>query len=140
MMEGLGIDPDTDLAGVVDAGSHEAAVAGVYNGQCDIGASYIDARGRVADKVEGTFDDIMDVIVIIDTFEGIPNDGVQFVPSLDADMRAQIVEALLAISATEEGQEALSIAYDWSELELQDDSFYDEFRQWLDAQGVSLGD
>ena len=78
--------------------------------------------------------------MIIDTFEGIPNDGVQFVPSLDADMRAQIVEALLAISATEEGQEALSIAYDWSELELQDDSFYDEFRQWLDAQGVSLGD
>ena len=140
MMEALGIDPNTDLAAVVDAGSHEAAVAGVYNGQCDIGASYIDARGRVADKIDGSFDDIMEVIVIIDTFEGIPNDGVQFVPSLDAEIRDQIVEALLAISATEEGQEALSVAYDWSELEEQDDTFYDEFRHWLDSMGITLGD
>ena len=68
------------------------------------------------------------------------NDGVQFVPSFPADIRQQIVDALLKIAQTEEGQEALSIAYDWSEVEVQDDSFYDEFRQWLDAQGITLDD
>ncbi|NQU30268.1 MAG: phosphate/phosphite/phosphonate ABC transporter substrate-binding protein, partial [Anaerolineae bacterium] len=40
-----GIDPDTDLAQIVDAGSHDASVAGVYNGDCDAGTSYVDARG-----------------------------------------------------------------------------------------------
>jgi phosphonate transport system substrate-binding protein len=99
-LKAAGIDPDTDLAQVVDAGSHEAAVAGVYNGDCDLGASYIDARTRVEGKegLEGTYDDIMDAIVIIETFSGIPNDGVQYVPSLDAEIREKITSALLAIA------------------------------------------
>ncbi len=139
-LKAAGVDPDTDLAQVMDAGSHEAAVAGVYNGDCDIGASYIDARTRVEGTVEGSYDDIMDAIVIIQTFEGIPNDGVQFVPSLDPELRDQIVNALLAIAETEEGQEALNVAYQWNALEEHDDSFYDQFRQFLDAAGVNVAD
>ena len=140
VMNGYGIDPDTDLGGVVDAGSHEGAVAGVYNGDCDIGASYIDARGRVADKFEGTFEDIMEAVVVIETFEGIPNDGVQFIPDMDAELRTQIVDALLAIAATEEGADALNEAYNWNALEEHDDTFYDQFRQFLDASGVNASD
>jgi phosphonate transport system substrate-binding protein len=139
-LKAAGIDPDTDLAEVVDSGSHEAAVAGVYNGDCDIGASYIDARTRVEGTVEGTYDDIMDVIVILETFEGIPNDGVQYVTDLDPEIREQISNALLAIAETEEGQEALNIAYQWNALEEHDDSFYDQFRQFLDAAGVNVSD
>ncbi|TET81529.1 MAG: phosphate/phosphite/phosphonate ABC transporter substrate-binding protein [Anaerolineales bacterium] len=139
-LKAAGVDPDTDLAQVVDAGSHEAAVAGVYNGDCDFGASYIDARTRVEGKIEGTYDDIMDAIVVIETFEGIPNDGVQYVPSLDPAIREKINVALLAIAETEEGQEALNIAYQWNALERHDDSFYDQFRQFLDASGVIIGD
>lgn len=139
-LKAAGVDPETDLAKVLDAGSHEAAVAGVYNGDCDIGGSYIDARTRVEGTVEGSYDDIMDVIVILETFEGIPNDGVQFVPSLDPEIRDQIVNALLAIAETEEGQEALNIAYQWNALERHEDSFYDQFRQFLDASGVDIAD
>ena len=141
-LKAAGIDPDTDLAQVVDAGSHEAAVAGVYNGDCDAGGSYIDARTRVEGKegLEGTYDDIMDAIVILETFAGIPNDGVQFVPSLDAEMREKITSALLAIAETEEGQEALNIAYQWNALERHDDTYYDQFRQFLDAAGVNVED
>lgn len=135
-----GVDPDTDLDQVVDAGSHEAAVAGVYNGDCDFGGSYIDARTRVEGKIEGTYDDIMDAIVILETFEGIPNDGVQYVPDLDPEIREKINVALLAIAETEEGQEALNIAYQWTALERHDDSFYDQFRQFLDASGVNVAD
>jgi phosphonate transport system substrate-binding protein len=47
------------------------------------------------------------------------------------------VDALLAIADTEEGQEALDTAYSWTALEAQDDTFYDPFRQVLDAAGVS---
>jgi phosphonate transport system substrate-binding protein len=140
VMNAAGIDPDADLGGVIDAGSHEGAVAGVYNGDCDIGASYIDARTRVADKIEGTYEDIMEAIVVIEIFEGIPNDGVQFVTGLDPEIRQQIVDALLAIAATEEGAEALNTAYNWNALEEHGDDFYDQFRQFLDASGVTASD
>jgi phosphonate transport system substrate-binding protein len=138
VLNGYDIDP-TDMV-VVDAGSHEGAVAGVYNGDCDLGASYIDARTRVEGKIDGSYEDIMEAIVVLEIFEGIPNDGVQFVPSMDAELREQIVAALLVIAGTEAGAEALNTAYNWNALEEHDDTFYDQFRQFLDASGVIASD
>ncbi|MFH1446034.1 MAG: PhnD/SsuA/transferrin family substrate-binding protein, partial [Chloroflexota bacterium] len=121
---------------VLYAGSHDAAVAGVYNGDCEAGASYVDARTRV----EADYPDIMDKIVIIEISIDIPNDGVQFVESFPAELRQQIVDALLKIAATEEGATALNEAYQWDALEAKDNTFYDAFRQLLDAAGVSASD
>ena len=135
-LKAAGIDPETDLAQVVDAGSHDASVAGVYNGDCDAGSSYVDARSRI----EEDYPDVMDVIKVIEISADIPNDGVQFVVGFDADMQTQIVNALLAIAETEEGLAALDTAYQWGGLEVHDDTFYDLFRQVLDAAGVSAGD
>ncbi|OQY27327.1 MAG: hypothetical protein B6243_13095 [Anaerolineaceae bacterium 4572_5.2] len=135
-LKAAGIDPDVDLAQIVDAGSHDAAIAGVYNGDCDAGASYVDARGRI----EEDYPDVMEVIKVIEISADIPNDGVQFVPGFPEELRTQIVDALLAIAETEAGQEALDTAYQWGALEKQDDSFYDPFRQVLDAAGVSVQD
>jgi phosphonate transport system substrate-binding protein len=135
-LKAAGVDPDTDLAQIVDAGSHDASVAGVYNGDCDAGTSYVDARGTV----EEDYPDVMDVIKVIEISADIPNDGVQFVPGFDSEARAQIIAALLKIAETEEGQEALDIAYQWNALEEHDDTFYDAFRQVLDAAGVSPED
>jgi len=50
------------------------------------------------------------------------------------------VAGLLAIAATEEGMVALDTAYSWQELMEADDSFYDAFRQILQAAGVSAED
>jgi phosphonate transport system substrate-binding protein len=135
-LKAAGIDPDTDIAQIVDAGSHDASVAGVYNGDCDAGTSYVDARGTI----EEDYPDVMDVIKVIEVSTDIPNDGVQFVPGLDSELRTQIVDALLAIADTEAGQEALDVAYSWTALEKHDDSFYDPFRQVLDAAGVSASE
>ena len=135
-LKAAGIDPDTDLSQVVDAGSHDASVAGVYNGDCDAGTSYVDARGTI----EEDYPDVMDVIKVIEVSADIPNDGVQFVTGFDPEVRAQIVSALLAIADTEAGQEALDTAYSWNALEEHDDTFYDPFRQVLDAAGVSAED
>jgi phosphonate transport system substrate-binding protein len=129
-----GVDPDTGLAQVVDAGSHDAVVAAVYNGDCDAGATYVDARTTV----EEDYPDVMEAVAIIQTSVDIPNDGLQFAPSVDPEIRTQIVDALLAIAATEEGQEALDVAYSWTGLEKQGDEFYDGFRQLLDAAGVDI--
>ena len=133
-MRAAGINPNTDLAEIVDAGSHDAVVAAVYNGDCDAGASYVDARGTI----EEDNPDVMEKVVVIAVTEDIPNDGVQFIPGMDEELKTQIVDGLMAIAATEEGQEALKTAYSWAALEKHGDEFYDPFRQVLQASGLSI--
>jgi len=135
-MRAAGIDPQSDLAEIVDAGSHDGVVAAVYNGDCDAGATYVDARGRIEDD----HPDVMEKVLVIGLTEDIPNDGVQFIAGMDAEMRQTIVDALLAISETEEGQAALNTAYSWAALEKHGDDFYDPFRQVLQAAGLNITD
>jgi phosphonate transport system substrate-binding protein len=135
-LKAAGVDPDTGLAQIVDAGSHEAAIAGVYNGDCDAGASYVDARTNLEEE----YPDVMDVIQVIQTSPDIPNDGVQYHPDTSAEMRDQINAALIGLTETEAGLAALDTAYSWSALEPHDDTFYDPFRQVLAAAGVSAAD
>lgn len=136
LLKGAGVDPATGLAEILNTGSHDANVAGVYTGDCDVGGSYIDARTRI----EEDYPDVMDVVVVIETFTGIPNDGVQYQVDFSRDLRDQINTALLAIAETEAGQDALDIAYQWGGLILEGDDFYDGFRQFLDANNASAGD
>jgi phosphonate transport system substrate-binding protein len=136
MLKGAGVDPDTGLAEVVDAGSHDAVAAAVYNGDCDVGATYVDARSTI----EEDYPDVMEQTVVIALEPDIPNDGVQFQPSVEQELRTQIVDGLLAIAATEAGVEALDTAYSWQELIKAEDSYYDAFRQILQAAGVQAED
>jgi phosphonate transport system substrate-binding protein len=135
-LRSYGVDPDTDLAEVVDAGSHDAAVAAVYNGDCDAGSSFVDARS----SLEEDYPDVMEAIRVIEVSVDIPNDGVQFHPSVSEEIRDQIISTLLTIHNTEEGLEAINQAYEWTELTAKDDTFYDPFRQVLDAAGVNVED
>jgi len=134
--------PNLELLGVGvtvnprDAGSHDAAVTGVYEGDCEAGASYVDARGTIEEE----YPDVMEVIKVIFQTGDIPNDGVQFVPSLSEELKTQVVAGILALMDSDEGLAALDEAYSWAALEEQDDSFYDKFRQILDAAGVSAED
>jgi len=131
-MRSYGIDPDTDLAEVVDAGSHDAVVSGVYDGTCDAGSTFVDARSNLEEQ----YPDVMDVIKVIEVSVDIPNDGVQFHPSVAADIREPIVQALINMGDSDEGVAALEQAYEWTKLVPKDDSFYDPFRQVLDAAGI----
>jgi len=133
-MKAAGVDPETDLSNVVDAGSHDTVVSAVYNGDADVGATYVDARTRL----EEDYPDVMEKVVVIGVTVDIPNDGVQFHPSISEEMRGEIVDALLKIASTEEGKEALNTAYQWNALEKHDDEFYDPFRQVLQASGIAV--
>ena len=135
-MRAAGINPETDLDEIVDAGSHDSVVAAVYNGDVDAGATYVDARTRI----EEDHPDVMEKVVVIEVTADIPNDGVQFSPVVPDDMREKIVAALLEIAQTEEGKDALKTAYQWSGLEKHGDTFYDPFRQVLQASGMSIAD
>ena len=129
-----GVDPETDLGQEVEAGSHDLVVMSVYSGDCEVGATYVDAR----DTVAGDFPDVFDKVLVIAESPEIPNDGVQFAPDVPDEVRENLIAGFLAMTETEEGLEALDIAYDWGDLVEKEDSFYDGFRQTLDAAGVVL--
>jgi phosphonate transport system substrate-binding protein len=133
-MRSQGINPEQNLDRIVDAGGHGAVVTAVYQGNVDAGATYVDARTSVEDN----YGDVMDKVKVISVSQDIPNDGVQFHPSVPEELREQIVNALLEIAESEDGKEALNKAYSWTGLVERDDTFYDPFRQVLQASGMSI--
>ena len=130
-MRAAGINTEKDFKELVDAGSHDAVVAAVYNGTVDAGACYADARTRLQkDKP-----DVMEKVKVVQVSANIPNDGVQFHPSVPKETRDKIVNGLLEIIKTDAGKQAINTAYQWTELVVKDDTFYDPFRQVLQAAG-----
>jgi len=135
-MRAAGIVPERDLKQIVDAGSHDAVVAAVYSGNVDAGACYQDARTRI----EKDKPDVMEKVVVLQVSAPIPNDGVQFSPTVPKDLRDKIVKAILDIAETEDGKKAINVAYQWNALVPKDDTFYDPFRQVLQASGMKAAD
>jgi phosphonate transport system substrate-binding protein len=129
-----GVDPDTDFAQTIEAGSHNNVVTQVYNGDCDAGATYADARS----SIEADFPDVKEQVVVLAETTDIPNDSVSFIKDLPAETRDKIINALLEIAESEEGKAALESLYSIAGLEKQDDSFYDAFRADLSKAGINI--
>lgn len=134
MLAAEGINPDTDFSQTVEAGSHNNVVTQVYNGDCDAGATFSDARTGI----EKEFPDVLEKVVVLATTSDIPNDSVSFIKDFPAEMRTKIVAALLDISASPEGQEALNTLYNIESLVESSDSFYDVFRADLSRAGIDI--
>ncbi|MBT3272324.1 MAG: phosphate/phosphite/phosphonate ABC transporter substrate-binding protein [Spirochaetales bacterium] len=135
-MRAAGVDPDKDLKEVVDAGGHTAVVSAVYSGDVDAGATFVDARVNIEDDHA----DVMDKVVVMAVSPNIPNDGVQFHPSVPQETRDILVDALIEIIVTDAGQAAFKNAYKWNDLARYGDDFYDPFRQVLQAAGLKAED
>jgi phosphonate transport system substrate-binding protein len=124
-----GIDPDTDLE-IVDAGGHDSVVTGVLNGDCDAGATFVDARPE----------DVREEVIVIEESAPIPNDTISFAGEFDAALKEQITAALLTIAENPDNAQLLSDTYNWGGLAPAEDAFFDDFRQQLDAAGVNIED
>jgi phosphonate transport system substrate-binding protein len=134
MLAAEGIDPDTAFSETIEAGSHNNVVTQVYNGDCDAGATFADARTGIEEE----FPDVLEQVVVLATTSEIPNDSVSFIADFPAEMRAEIIAALLDISASPEGQEALNTLYNIEALQESNDSFYDTFRADLSRAGINI--
>jgi len=134
MLKANGIDPDKDFAKTIEAGSHNNVVTQVYNGDCDAGATYADARS----SVEKNLPDVKQKVVVLATTTDIPNDNVSFTKDFPPELRTKIVDALLDISKSDSGKEALNKLYSIAGLEKADDSFYDGFRAQLSKAGIDI--
>ncbi len=134
MLAANGVDPDNDFAQTIEAGSHNNVVTQVYNGDCDAGATFADARTGIEEE----FPDVLEQVVVLATTSDIPNDSVSFISDFPAEMRTEIVAALLDIAASPEGQEALNTLYNIESLVESSDSFYDVFRADLSRAGIDI--
>lgn len=133
-LQANGLNPDTDFAETIEAGSHNNVITQVYNGDCQAGATFSDARSGV----EAELADVMEKVLVLGETADIPNDGVAFIAEFPAEMRQQIVDALLEIAQSEEGVEALGTLYSISGLQAASDTFYDAFRADLSKAGINL--
>jgi phosphonate transport system substrate-binding protein len=131
-----GINPDTDLKEVVDVGGHDAVVENVYNGNCEVGSTFDDARSQIEDK----YADVKEKVVVIEFSAPIPNDTVSFSPDFDADDRAKIIKALLDIAADKANADLIKKVYNWTGLAEAKDEFFNDFRQQLEAAGIKIDD
>jgi phosphonate transport system substrate-binding protein len=131
-----GLDTDKDLKAPVFVGGHTQAIRAVYvGGICDFGASFVDARTSVTKDLP---DVMTKVVVVFQTPPIIPNDNMSFAPDLPQDLQAKISAAMLQIAGTDDGKKALSDLYQIGGLVKGDDTFYDQFRSYLQASGVDL--
>ena len=133
-MQAEGINPETDLAEIVDAGGHDAVVIAVYNGDCDAGSTFVDARTNVAED----YPDVNEVVVVLQESAPIPNDTISIHPDVPAEDFDALVQTFLSLAETDEGLEILASVYSWSGMEVVEDSFYDGFRQTLEAAGIDI--
>ena len=101
-----GVNPDTDFTATVNAGSHQNVAAAVYKGDCDAGVTFINVLTDAT--LNTTYPDIQTKLVVFADSNSIPNDGVQYIKTLDPKLQAITTEALLAMAADPGGKAVLA--------------------------------
>lgn len=100
-----GLDIENDIVPLF-AGSHDASVIAVCEGQAEIGVSFDDAR-----TIATTDCDMQANNVVFAYGPEIPNDGIAVSGDLPAELKAAIKQALLDYAATEDGKAVLDSIY-----------------------------
>jgi phosphonate transport system substrate-binding protein len=95
-----------------------------------------DARANVRTDAP----DIIQKTRILMTSPAIPNDTLSFGPDFPADLRAKIVDALLAFSKTDGWKQSIGLQdfYNWTGIYPAEDSEYDLVRKMVEATGLTL--
>lgn len=133
-----GINPDSDFKATQNAGSHPNVAIAVYKGDCDAGVTYINVLTDAATNLAGTYPDITQKVTVFADTDRIPNDGVQYVKTLDPKLQAITTEALLAMSKDPGGKAVLAKLYAINAFQQIDPTFtmYSDFAAVLKKAGV----
>lgn len=124
MMEAKGVTPDS-LGQQIFAGGHDKVGVAILQGQVDAGAMGKDSIPRLDSIQAGASQQIR----IVEESQDIPNDGVAFRKGLPADTVQKIREALLRISAREDGQKLFEEAIGTRGVVETNDAAYEPVRQ-----------
>ncbi len=131
-----GINPDSDFKATQNAGSHPNVAIAVYKGDCDAGVTYINVLTDTATNLAATYPDIAQKVVVFADTDRIPNDGMQFIKSLDPKLQALIVEGMLAMIKDPGGKAVIKSLYNYDNFQQVQPNFYDDFAAVLKKAGV----
>ena len=136
VLKANGIDPDKDFKATQNAGSHNNVAIAVYKGDCDAGSTFIDVVTDATANLKGKYPDIADKVTAFADTDRIPNDGVQYVKTLDPKLAAAITEGLVAMAQDAGGNAVLKGLYTINGFQKIDATFYDDFAAVLKKAGV----
>lgn len=136
VLKANGIDPDKDFKATQNAGSHNSVAIAVYKGDCDAGVTYINILTDSVANLAKTYPDISTKVTIFADTARIPNDGMQFIKSLDPKLQATIVDGMMAMAADPGGQAVLTSLYNYNAFQKVEPNFYDDFLGTLKKAGV----
>jgi phosphonate transport system substrate-binding protein len=136
ILKANGIDPDTDFKATQNAGSHNNVAIAVYKGDCDAGVTFINVLTDTAANLAATYPDIATKVVPFAVTDKIPNDGMQFIKTLDPKLQAVIVEGMLAMAQDPGGKAVLKSLYNYDSFQQVKPDFYNEFAAVLKKAGV----
>ena len=134
-LRAAGIDPISSEITIVEAGSHDQVIQEVYDGVCDAGAAFYDAR-------QGSdIEDVEDVLIIIAETVAIPHQNISFGSTVD-DETSQLLQQFLAFMASEEGNpDSMTMIASWSTTSTQliaiNDYYYDGLKDLIERAGLS---
>ncbi len=136
VLKANGIDPDKDLKASQNAGSHNNVAIAVYKGDCDAGVTFIDVLTDATANLKAQYPDIADKVTAFADTDRIPNDGVQFVKTLDPKLQAVITDGLVAMAKDPGGNAVLRGLYTINGFQKIDATFYNDFAAVLKKAGV----
>jgi phosphonate transport system substrate-binding protein len=121
-----GIDPLNDLDGVLDASDDEGVVRGVYDRDCDVGATLLGAEADVAGLDEP------ERVSFIEALTPIPNEVVVIGSVVASPVREESQDALASV------EEALLEVMSADALRTARDSDYDDLRDLFATAGIDV--
>jgi phosphonate transport system substrate-binding protein len=100
--------------------------------------TYINVLTDAATNLAGTYPDIATKVTVFADTDRIPNDGVQYVKTLDPKLQAITTEALVAMSKDPGGKAVLAKLYAINAFQQIDPTFtmYSDFNKVLVKAGV----
>lgn len=124
-----GIDVESEMIEIF-AGSHDAAMLAVYNGDVDVALTFGGSPGSDGrTTIENDFPDVFDVICILGYSDWIPNDGTVVRAGLDPDLVESITQTMIDIAETEEGQALYDALFNVTSFARIDADAYDIVRE-----------
>lgn len=127
-----GIDPQTDITPIF-AGSHDAAVTAVLNGDAKYGLSFDDARRNIRDEQPTVGEDV----VVFSITREIPNDVVAVRSDLPESLKTAMYDVIEAYLATEEGEAIFDEIYSWTDVQPANEADFDIVREAAAELGIS---
>lgn|SRR5574341_552386 len=136
VLKANGIDPDKDFKATQNAGSHNNVAIAVYKGDCDAGSTFVNVLTDTSANLAATYPDIATKVTVFAVTDRIPNDGMQFIKTLDPKLQAVIVEGMLAMASDPGGKAVLKSLYNYDSFQQIKPDFYNDFAAVLKKAGV----